>query len=504
MKKILSLALLAPLAMVAACSSSDENVTPTDTGVADTNVGDTAADTNPGDTATDTPVIPPRVQACKDVITAKKAKFATELASWKTDDLDKMTASKNPPKDSGGNVVGEGHTLYAGRYRDDLTQHPGCSPRTAYDGKLFLNSKNEATVAPGTPASIPGYTCAAKEYTMPTGVTVDATKPIVILVHGNSANPNSWEEFKNSALTDADSSLPGVQLKTASAFEFTVDTTTREQLASKLVKKGYRVIAVDFRTEKTATLTGAALTAGTTDPGFGDAIGNVDHGWSVPILQSLIASVMKANPTAKVAIVGHSLGYTVIQDSLRRMYKAHKADSTKVNPFAQLKTVVLASGAAHGVANGAYNCTKYATMRGSVNCEMGDRANWVATDFNKINNGPGDIFATPCADGDFAYGDTAACGGNVVDYTTITMKDAATLQDEFVSVATSRLDMDKNQVLADGTIKVLDPACVDNHLIELTDYDSSGYFMDGLPGFLANHFGSIRSDNGMAFIQTKL
>lgn len=499
MKKFLSLALV-PFAMVAACSSSDTTVTP----VADTGVTDTTADT--GDVATDTPVIPARVQACKDVITAKKTKFAADLATWKSDDLDAMSATKNPPKDAAGAVVGPEHTLFAGRYRDDLTKHPGCKPRTAYDGKLFLNSSNEATVAPGTPASVAGYTCAAKEYTMPSGVTVDATKPIVILVHGNSANPNSWEEFANSKLTDADSSTAGTQLKTASAFQITVDSTTREQLAAKLVKKGFRVIAVDFRTENTATLTGAVLTAKATDPGFGDAIGNVDHGWSVPILQSLIKSIMAANPTAKVAVVGHSLGYTVIQDSLRRLYKEYKAGTSTLNPFSRLHSVVLASGAAHGVANGKFNCTTYKTMRGSVNCEMGDRATYTATDFNKINNGPGDLFATPCADGDFAYGDAAACGGNVVDYSTITMKDPAsgTLQDEFVSVATSRLDMDKNKTLSDGTLQVLDPACVDNHLIELTDYDASGYFMDGLPAFLANHFGSIRSEAGMTFIQTKL
>ncbi len=511
MKQILSLAVALPFAMVAACSSSDTTVTPaTDSGT-DTNVITDSGN----DVATDTPVVNPRAEACKTVIEAKKAKYATDLATWKSDDLDSMSATKNPPKDSTGAVVGPDHTLFAGRYRDDLTKHPGCKPQTAYTGKLFLNTSNEATVAPGIPVQattstapgyVPGFACAAKEYSMPTGTTVDASKPIVILVHGNSSNPNSWEEFSNSKLTDADGALAGVQLKSASSFEFTVDATTREMLASKLVKKGYRVIAVDLRTDLTKTLTGANLTVTYTDAAYGDAIGNVDHGWSVPILQSLIKSVMLANPTAKVSLVGHSLGYTVIQDSMRRLYKEYKAGTSTLNPFAHLKSVVLASGAAHGVANGTYNCGKYVTMRGSVNCEMGDRGTYVATAFNKINNGPGDIFATPCADGSFAFGAADQCGGNVVDYSTITMKDptSGALQDEFVSTAAARLDMDKNQTLADGTLTILDPACVDNHLDLLSDFDGSGFFMDGAPGFLANHFGSIRSEAGMTFVLGKL
>lgn len=510
MKKILSLAVALPFAMVASCSSSDTPVTPaTDSGT-DTNVADTG-----GDGATDTPVVSPRVVACKAVIEAKKTKYATDLATWKSDDLDAMSATKNPPKDSSGAVVGPDNTLFAGRYRDDLTKHPGCKPQTAYTGKMFLNTSNEATVAAGVPVQatdttkpgyVPGYACAAKEYSMPSGTTVDATKPIVILVHGNSSNPNSWEEFANSKLTDQDSATAGIQLKTAASFQFTVDTTTREQLAAKLVKKGYRVIAIDYRTDLTATLVGANLTAKPTDKAYGDAIGNVDHGWSVPILQSLIKSVMLANPTAKVSLVGHSLGYTVIQDAMRRLYKEYKAGTSTLNPFAHVKSMVLASGAAHGVANGKTNCSYYTTMRGSVNCEMGDRGTYVATDFNKINNGPGDLFTTPCADGSFAFGAADQCGGNVVDYSTITMKDPAsgTLQDEFVSVAAARLDMDKNQLLPDGTLKILEPACVDNHLNELSDYDASGFFMDGLPGFLASHFGSIRSEAGMTFVLGKL
>jgi len=465
-----------------------------------------------GENTTEEPKVDENVEACKTVIETKLTAHQAELANWSITDLAKM---HSVAKDDEGNEVGFEHICFAGRYRDDLSKHPGCAPQTAYTGKLFLNGTNQAEVAPGVPVQgtdaaapgyVPGYPCAAKEYSMPAGVAVDAAKPIVILVHGNSANPNSFEEFSNPSMTDQNDQADGKQLKSASKFEFTVDAQTREMLAAKLVKQGFRTIAVDLRTDKTLALAGANLLAGGTDPNFGDGIGNVDHGWSVPILQALVKAVMEANPNAKVSLVGHSLGYTVIQDALRRLYVDFKEGKSTLNPFPQVKDVLLASGAAHGVANGNLNCSFYKTMRGSVNCEMGDRKDYVATDYNKLLNGPGDLFSVPCADGSFAYGLKDQCGGNVVSYSTITMKDpvGGELQDEFVSEAASRLDMDQTQTLSDGTRRVTAAACVDNHLIELSDYDGSGYFMDGLPGFLASHFGSIRSEAGMAFILSKL
>ena len=63
------------------------------------------------------------------------------------------------------------------------------------------------------------------------------------------------------------------------------------------------------------------------------------------------------------------------------------------------------------------------------------------------------------------------------------------LQDEFVSEASASLD---------------NGACVENELVTLGDFDSSGYFFTGAPGFLANHFGTARSDAGMALILQKL
>ena len=57
-------------------------------------------------------------------------------------------------------------------------------------------------------AHIEGYPCAAKEYTQ---TNEDTTKPIVILVHGNSTRPHTWEKFLLPAGTQINSSLEKVQ-----------------------------------------------------------------------------------------------------------------------------------------------------------------------------------------------------------------------------------------------------------------------------------------------------
>jgi hypothetical protein len=218
-----------------------------------------------------------------------------------------------------------------------------------------------------------------------------------------------------------------------------------------------------------------------------NAAGNIDHGWSTPILQSLVKAVMKNNPNRKVALVGHSLGVTVVRDAVRRLYVEHtKGVAGAINPFPQLSHVILGSGANHGVAtfDAPYNlCTNgNKTMRGTIVCEMGSRSNYVQTYFHKPLNGPRDLFSTPCADGDYAFGKTGQCGGNVVKYYTLTMTDVqqgANYQDLYVSESASRIDM---------------PGCVVNKLTTLNDYDTSGYFAKG---FIANHFGSLRSEAGL-------
>ncbi len=130
-----------------------------------------------------------------------------------------------------------------------------------------------------------------------------------------------------------------------------------------------------------------------------------------------------------------------------------------------------------------------AAMRGTIVCEMGSRSNYVQTYFHKALNGPKDLYTTPCADGDYAFGKTSACGGNAVRYYSITMSDktpGSNYQDFYVSQAASRLDL---------------PGCVVNKLTTLNDYDTSGYFNKG---FIANHMGSIRSDAGIGLILSYL
>jgi hypothetical protein len=404
--------------------------------------------------------------ACKLTIDAKKAQFATQLA----------TASHADPAEMIDTTGDQAAASFGGNYRDNLAVHPGCLPRTEYTATNSepFSTGNMATLPAGVPAVIPGFTCAAKQYTQP---TEDTTKPIVILVHGNSSGVTTWEEFSKP-------SIDGTTISSSGGLMFTVDSTTRPQLATKLVAAGYKVYSFDGRTDRVAATTGHDANT--------NAFLNMDHGWGVPMLQQMIKAVMKANPTRKVSLIGHSLGTTDIRDALRRLYNEHKAGvAGSVNPFAQLQDAIYLSGANHGVVAGNGCDANSTNMKITVLCEMGDRAAFSPTYFSNANNGPGDIWATPCADGDYAFGDTSACGGNTVEYTTVTMADIAggSFQDEFVSEAASSIDM---------------PGCVDNKLLSLDDYDRSGYFFLNNNGFFASHFGSARSDAGTALILSKL
>ncbi|HEX8699780.1 MAG TPA: alpha/beta fold hydrolase, partial [Myxococcaceae bacterium] len=297
------------------------------------------------------------------------------------------------------------------------------------------------------------------------------SKPIVILVHGNSTRPHTWEKFIMP---------PGTPPSNLENVQFTPDTTARDQLAEKLIAARYRVIAVDFRTDLVGNVDP------TTDNTRFNAAGNIDHGWSTPILQSLLKAVMTNHPNRKVALVAHSLGVTVARDALRRLYVEHvQSKPGAINPFTRVSHVILGSGANQGVST--YDapyvlCGPNKTMRGTIVCEMGSRSNYVQTYFAKPLNGPLGLFSTPCADGDYAFGKTGQCGGNVVKYYTITMTDkeqGKNYQDLYVSEAASRLEMD---------------GCAKNTLTTLNDYDTSGYFNKG---FIANHFGSMRSEAGL-------
>ncbi|MFY0528613.1 esterase/lipase family protein [Archangium gephyra] len=383
------------------------------------------------------------------------------------------------------------YKLYDGKYRP-LSNHPGCSIENLYydkanttgttpykdgnnDGKwtgagVFGGPNRAANHIDGDVARIPGYPCAAKEYAQ---ANEDTSKPIVILVHGNSTRPHSWEKFLLPLGSSIDSSVEKVQ--------FSPDTEARQQLAEALIAERFRVIAVDFRTDLIATVDP------TGNSGTENAAGNIDHGWSTPILQSLVKAVMLNNPDRKVALIGHSLGVTVVRDALRRLYVEHvDGKPESVNPFTRVSHVILGSGANHGVST--YDsglCTANPTMRGTIVCEMGSRSNYTQTYFHKPLNGPRDLFATPCADGDYAFGKTGQCGGNVVKYYTITMTDiaqGANYQDFYVSENASRIDLSD---------------CSVNKLTTLNDYDTSGYFNKG---FIANHFGSLRSAAGLKLV----
>jgi pimeloyl-ACP methyl ester carboxylesterase len=317
-------------------------------------------------------------------------------------------------------------------YRD-LASHPGCT--TA--GLSY------------TAAQISGYDCAAKEYALP--VAEDTTKPIVLLIHGNSSTPGDWERFP------ADSPTP--------------------MLSERLVAAGIRTYAIDMRMDKTDDPT-------TNDPKTGNPAHNMDHGWGVPLIEHFIEAVLNANPKREISIVGFSYGPTAIRDALRRLHRDGK------KPFERVNTLVLASGANHGVSTYRKKCVDPAnpanvTMAGHVACEMGDRTSFELTDFLRPLNGEDGAWETPCADGDSAYGQGSACAGHKVHYVTIVMRDPpqGALQDEFVSERSARLEG------------------ADNLTVELSDQDQTGYFYNGA---FKNHFGSIRSDAGLVAIMNAL
>jgi pimeloyl-ACP methyl ester carboxylesterase len=352
-----------------------------------------------------------------------------------------------------------GDQMYpGGRYRtitpDPMGMaHPGCT--TA--GLMY------------TPASIPGFTCAARQWDFPAGSSEDTTKPIVILVHGNSETPTGWMKF--------------VHADPASLM-FPADTTARDQLAELLPKRGFRTLGIDMRTDKID------------DPkspegkDIGNTPKNADHGWTVPLLQELIKKVAIAYPDRKISVVGFSLGATTVRDALRRLWAENADGKWDINIFSRIHTVVAASGANPGVVSFAKQCGLNLTMRGTVTCEMGQRNQYTQTAFHRALNGPsidgipefGGWWETPCANGDYAFGKTKACGGNKVRYTTITMQDLmnGTQQDEFVSEHASRL---------------YPKECANNVLTGLTDFDTSGYFYNG---FFRNHYGAVRSEAGLA------
>jgi pimeloyl-ACP methyl ester carboxylesterase len=325
-------------------------------------------------------------------------------------------------------------------YRDDLAAHPGCST----EGLTYA------------PAQITGYRCAAKEYVG----TEDTSKPIVLLVHGNSDNVGSWEAYGN----DTTCSTPKPD-------------ENAPMLAERLVAAGYRVYAVDMRADRVCQVDRCDCD----DITICNFTNTMDHGWGVPIVMHFIQSVADAYPDRRISIVGHSFGVTVIRDALRRLHR------NGYPVFSRLQDVVLASGGNHGVSSYCgYNCCGQCPhMRGTCACEMGNRDAFEPTCFSRPLSGPDGAWEAPCADGQTAFGCPDACGGNAVAYTTVVMEDMAdgSQRDVCVSEASAELR---------GTA---------NLTISLDSVDLTNYFFCG---FLDNHFGSIRSGEGLDTIMRTL
>lgn len=318
-------------------------------------------------------------------------------------------------------------------YLDDLGSHPGCSiAGLAYE-----------------PASIPGYTCAARAW-IP--AAEDESLPIVLLVHGNSDTPAVWQAFHSDACDPRG------------------DAQDVPMLAERLVERGYRVYAVDLRTDLVDDCADDNTTC--------NAARNMDHGWGVPIAQHFVRAVIEANPGRRVSLVGHSFGVTTIRDALRRLWVNEGFDV-----WSAVQDVVLLAGGNHGVSSYPL-CATNPTRRGRVACEMGNRAAYRPTPFLEPLNGPGGAYETPCADGDRAFGIAGSCD-HAVEYTTIVMQDTeeGTQQDQFVSEASSAL------------------AGAENLTIGLLDFDRSDYFFCGL---FKDHYGPARNAIAIDLVLSRL
>jgi pimeloyl-ACP methyl ester carboxylesterase len=328
-------------------------------------------------------------------------------------------------------------------YKDDLATHPGCT----IEG-LSTRSAADGTPAGYTAAVINGgaYKCAAKEY--PVATSEDTTKPIIVLVHGNSSTPNDWETFYQ-------------------------DAAKTPMISETLVADGYHVYASDVRYDMVPTDT------------KNNPSKNYDHGWAVPIVQSLLTNLFAQYPAPrKFNIAGFSIGPTVVRDALRRMLRNGQ------NPFARIHSLYYASGANHGVSTysqlcGSETAPLNGTMAGLAACQLGNRATYVLTPFESPLNGTVDdpSYDTPCSDGDTAYGQTGVCGGNAVVYTTVVFgdPDSGPLLDEFVSQASAHLNGATN--------------------LTVNQEEPDKYFFNGL---FPHHFGSIRSAEGVAYAKQYL
>ncbi len=377
--------------------------------------------------------------AYKSLVTLLGALALTACTNTGGDDEVDPTDSGTVDSESGmmgtetGDVVPEYPAVEDAITYRDLGTHPGCST----DGLSY------------TAASIPGYDCAAKDYTG----TEDTNKPIVLLIHGNSDTPSSWESYDSMGACGS-----------------TGSTENSNMLAERLANAGYRTLAVDMRYDL------GDDPAGNNDTE--NAAKNMDHGWGTPIAQHFIESVLEAYPDRQISIVGFSFGVTVARDAVRRL-----ALNEEIDILPRIDDMVMLAGANHGVSSFPL-CAVNDTMRGKVTCEMGDRAAYTPTDFLEPLNGPSGAWETPCSDGMTAW-ERPICGDHTIDWTTIVMEDLAggEQQDLFVSEASSAL------------------MGADNVNIGLNDFDESNYFFCGL---FKNHYGAARSTQALNTIMARL
>lgn len=337
-------------------------------------------------------------------------------------------------------------------YMEDLTKHPGCTT-----AGLSARLMPDGTPASYTPAVINGgaFTCAAKEYGKDDGV-----KPIIVLVHGNSSTPNDWETYAN-------------------------DTAKTPMISETLVADGYHVYASDVRYDNVPM-------------DMNNPAKNYDHGWAVPIVESLLTNLFAQYPAPRMFnIAGFSVGPTVIRDALRRMLRKG------LNPFVRIHALHYASGGHHGVSTYDSECKSEmtpanSTMAGLAACQLGNLVNYKLTPFETpLNGGQPDVasFDTPCSDGTTAYGQTGVCGGNKVVYTTVVFADQpnGSLLDEFVSQASAALIGATNM-----TVTETEPGTCTGTGSAMT---CQGYFY--YPNF-QHHYGAIRSPQGIAIAKAAL
>jgi hypothetical protein len=325
-------------------------------------------------------------------------------------------------------------------YRDDLSAHPGCSTEGLEDDV----------------AQIPGFSCAARPYVSP---TEDTSKPVVILVHGNSDDPDVWEPS-----TDPTCDPPGAD-------------QGAPMLSDRLMDAGYRAYAVDMRSDLVCEVDQCDCS----DYTICNPTRTMDHGWGVPLVMNLVEAVMGAYPDRQLVIIGHSFGATVARDALRRLF------FQGVPVFQRIDHVLLLSGANHGVSSYCgYDCCGYCnTSRGRCACEMGFRDGYSPTCFSQALNGPDGAWEIPCADGQTAFGRSDACGGHVVPWTTIVMEDEA--------------DGSQRDLCSSEASAALVGA--ENLTIALESADISDYFYCT---FLQHHFGSARSREALDLIMNVL